>query len=107
MKPLVLERICNEFDRAPDPLEVCEAMHKHLIRVANAGYALARRGDCIDDENRDLKAHVPSNEVKVKELKIELQKVKKELDHDRRIAITLNSKKNKLVDNALELRKKL
>ncbi|GAA0171162.1 hypothetical protein LIER_25260 [Lithospermum erythrorhizon] len=107
LKPLVLERVCNEFDRAPDPLEVCGAMYKHLIKAANVGYAFLRRADRLDDENRDLQSHVPSNEVRVKELKVELVKVKKELDYDRRITITLNSEKKKLVDNALELCKKL
>ncbi|GAA0143985.1 hypothetical protein LIER_04545 [Lithospermum erythrorhizon] len=52
MKPLVLERVCNEFDRAPDPLEVCGAMYKHLIRAANLGYVLVRRADLLDDEER-------------------------------------------------------
>ncbi|GAA0147409.1 hypothetical protein LIER_07117 [Lithospermum erythrorhizon] len=86
MRPLLLEGLCEGFSR--------------LI-----GFELARQTNHFDEENKDLQAQVPL--VRTTKLEVELARVKKELDEDRRVNVLLNAEKRKLVHNSLELRRKL
>ncbi|GAA0142498.1 hypothetical protein LIER_03384 [Lithospermum erythrorhizon] len=63
-----------------------------------------RRADFLEEDNRDLKAQVPYD--KAASLKEELKKVKGELAESQRINVLLNTKKRKLVEDYLGLRKR-
>ncbi|GAA0141458.1 hypothetical protein LIER_02595 [Lithospermum erythrorhizon] len=104
VRPLLLEGLCERYSNALDPLKVYGDMCRYLIQVANVGFELARRADCLGEENKDLKAQDPS--AKVTSLEEELAKVKAELAGSHRINVLLNNEKKKLMEDYLGLQKR-
>ncbi|GAA0146921.1 hypothetical protein LIER_06751 [Lithospermum erythrorhizon] len=79
-------------------------MCRHLNEVVIAGFELARRANCIGEENKDLKAQDPSE--KVASLEKELAKVKAKLVGSHRINLLLNTEKKQLMEDYLGLPKR-
>ncbi|GAA0171504.1 hypothetical protein LIER_25517 [Lithospermum erythrorhizon] len=94
-RPLILERVVKDFDKAHDPMEVQASIARYHIKALNASHSLARRSDTLDNERAEARKGERALRLQVQELVRENEDLKGENEKLKTILATTQKEKKK------------